>query len=62
MAIAGLMVGSTPFVVAVAVAMAIVQAADAVIGKLIGDRLKTFGPAATAAANPAALTWLLMTV
>lgn len=61
-AIATFPVGSIPFLVAVAVAMVIVQAADAVIGKLIGDRFKTIGPAATAAANLAALVWLLTIV
>lgn len=33
-----------PLPAAVAVAMVIVQAADAVVGNLIGDRFKTIGP------------------
>lgn len=36
---------------AVAVAMILVQAGDAVIGVSIRDRVKTFGPALTAVAN-----------
>lgn len=48
------------FLVAVAVAMIVVQASDAVIGAGLRDRLKTIGPALTAAANAAALVWLLL--
>ena len=44
---------------AVAVAMTIVQAGDAVIGVQIRDRLKTVGPALTAAGNLAALVNLM---
>ncbi len=51
--------GAAPFVVATAVAMVIVQAADAVIGAINRDRLKTFGPAGTAAVNLCTLVWLL---
>jgi len=54
-----LFVGSSDYLVAVAVAMVIVQAADAVVGARFGDRVTTYGPAATAAANAAALVWLL---
>ena len=57
-AIAAIFVGSVPFLTAVAIAMVVVQAADAVVGRLIRDRLKTIGPAATAAASLAALIWL----
>lgn len=39
--------------------MTIVQAGDAVIGVRIRDRLKTVGPALTAAANLAALVNLM---
>lgn len=44
---------------AVAVAMILVQAVDAVIGLTIRERLKTVGPAATAVANLAALLWFV---
>jgi hypothetical protein len=57
-AVVALFAGSTPFLVAIAIAMVIVQAADAVVGGVTRDRLKTIGPAATAAANLAALMWL----
>lgn len=57
-AVAAFFVGSVPFLAAVAIAMVVVQAADAVIGGVIHDRLKTIGPAATAAANLAVLAWL----
>ncbi|UYM06277.1 hypothetical protein [Solicola gregarius] len=57
-AVAAIFVGSVPFLAAVAVAMVLVQAADTVVGRLIRDRLKTIGPAATAAANLAASIWL----
>jgi hypothetical protein len=59
-AIVALFAGSVAFVVAVAIAMIIVQAVDAVIGARIHDRMKTFGPAATAIVNAAALVWLLV--
>ncbi len=52
-------VGATAWLEAVAWCMIIVQACDAAVGITIGDRLKTFGPAATALLNLAALTWLL---
>jgi hypothetical protein len=52
--------GAAPFVIAIAVAMVVVQAADAVIGAILHDRLKTFGPAATAIVNLGALIWLLL--
>lgn len=51
--------GLTGWLQAIASAMIIVQACDAVIGVVIKDRMKTFGPAATAVANLAALVWLL---
>lgn len=58
-AVAAIFIGSVPFLTAVAVAMVVVQAADAVVGRFIRDRLKTIGPAATAADAPlAALIWL----
>jgi hypothetical protein len=42
--------------------MIIVQACDAVIGTAIKDRMKTFGPAATALLNLAAVIWLIQAV
>ena len=51
--------GSSPWLQAIAWSMIIVQACDAVIGVVIKDRIKTFGPAGTAVANFAALIWLL---
>jgi hypothetical protein len=56
-----LVTSSIGFVAAVAVVMIVVQGADAIVGTRIHDRLKTYGPAATAAANAAALVWLLAT-
>ena len=50
--------GSVGWLEAIAVCMVIVQALDAAIGVVIRDRMKTFGPAGTAAANLAALLWL----
>ncbi len=44
---------------ALAVAMIIVQGADAAIGFTIRDRLKTVGPAATALANLGTLLWFV---
>lgn len=45
-------------VTAIAAAMVVVQAADAVVGVSIRDRVKTFGPAFTALAGLAALVWM----
>ncbi|MEP6697238.1 MAG: hypothetical protein ABJA34_10205 [Pseudonocardiales bacterium] len=50
---------SSSWLEAVAVTMIIVQAADAVIGAVIHDRLKTLGPAVTSLVNAVALVWLL---
>jgi hypothetical protein len=44
---------------AVAAGMIILQLLDAGVGVTIGDRMKTFGPAAIAATNLAALVWLI---
>jgi hypothetical protein len=44
---------------AVAVGMIILQVADAGVGVTIRDRRKTFGPAAIAVTNLAALVWLI---
>ena len=58
-AVVALFARSTPFLAAVAIAMVILQAIDAIIGGILHDRLKTLGPALTALANAAALVWLL---
>ena len=58
-AIVAMFTASVAFVAAVALAMVIVQLVDAVIGARIPDRVKTFGPAATALVNAAALVWML---
>lgn len=50
---------SADWLKAVATAMIIVQAGDALIGARIRDQLKTAGPALTAAANLAALIYLV---
>jgi hypothetical protein len=42
--------------------MIIVQACDAVIGTMIKDRMKTFGPAGTALLNLVAVIWLIQAV
>ena len=42
-----------------ATAMIVVQAADALVGFGLNDRVKTLGPAATAAVNAALLAWFL---
>ena len=44
---------------AVAVGMIILQVLDACVGVAISDRMKTFGPAAIAVTNLAALVWLI---
>jgi hypothetical protein len=51
--------GSTPWLLAIACSMIIVQICDAAIGGVIKDRMKTFGPAGTALLNLAAVIWLL---
>ncbi len=51
--------GSTPWLVAVAVGMIVVQFCDAGIGVTIHDRMKTLGPAGTAVANLAVLVWVM---
>jgi hypothetical protein len=43
----------------IALAMVIVQALDAVVGGVIRDRMKTFGPASLGALNLVALVWFL---
>jgi hypothetical protein len=50
---------SKPFLVAIAIAMIIIQALDAAIGFTIKNQLKTYGPIATALFNLLALVWLL---
>jgi hypothetical protein len=51
--------GSTPWLLAIACSMIIVQICDAAIGVVIRARMKTFGPAGTALLNLAAVVWLL---
>ena len=51
--------GSLAGLEAIAGVMIAVQALDACIGVFIKDRMKTFGPAAIALANLAALIWLV---
>lgn len=58
-AVVATLASSVPALSVIALAMILVQAGDAVIGVLIHDRLKTFGPAATAAVNAVVLIWLL---
>jgi hypothetical protein len=58
-AVVALFVQSNTFLEAIALAMVLVQALDAIIGVRIHDRLKTIGPAATSLANAVALIWLL---
>jgi hypothetical protein len=58
-AVVALFARSSTFLEAIALAMVIVQALDAIIGVRIHDRLKTIGPAATSLANAVALIWLL---
>lgn len=48
---------SSSWLEAVALAMGLVQAGDAVIGVTIRDRVRTVGPALTAAVNLAALVY-----
>jgi len=51
--------GATPWLLAAASAMVIVQAGDALIGVSLRNALETYGPAGTALVNLAALLWLL---
>lgn len=57
-AVAALLIRSVAFAEAIAFTMIIVQAADAVIGIRLRERLRTFGPAATSLVNAIALLWL----
>jgi hypothetical protein len=50
---------SIPWLAAVAVAMVLVQAGDALVGRTERDTIKTVGPAVTALVNLAALVWML---
>lgn len=53
-----LLTKSLEWLKAVAVCMIVLQLCDAAIGITIKDKIKTLGPAVTAAANLAALLWL----
>ncbi len=44
----------------IALAMVIVQALDAIVGGIVRDRMKTFGPASLGALNLVALVWFLV--
>ncbi len=57
--IAAFPIGARAWLEAVACCMIIVQACDAGIGVTLKNRVETFGPAATALLNLAALGWLL---
>jgi hypothetical protein len=54
--------GSSGWLQAMAWSMITVQAGDAVIGAMIGDPMKTYGPAGTALLNLAAVIWLIQAV
>jgi hypothetical protein len=51
--------GSTPWLLAIASSMIVVQSGDAAIGVSIEDQMKTFGPAGTALLNLATVIWLV---
>jgi hypothetical protein len=59
-AVVALFAGSVPFIAAVALAMVLVQGADAAIGLTIRDWTKTVGPAVIALINLGSLIWLLV--
>ncbi|WP_206426033.1 hypothetical protein [Nakamurella antarctica] len=59
LAVTGMLIGSIASEAAAALAMILVQGFDAAIGRMISDRVKTFGPAITALANAGALVWML---
>jgi hypothetical protein len=54
--------GSRGWLLAMAACMIVVQAGDAGVGATIGDRMKTYGPAATAIVNGIAVLWFLRSV
>lgn len=56
--IVAIFTANSAFLTTAALAMIVVQALDAVIGARSKDRIKTVGPAVTAAVNTAALVWL----
>jgi hypothetical protein len=58
-AVAAAFTSAVPFAAAAALAMILVQALDAVVGRVTRDRTKTLGPAITAVVNAAALVWML---
>lgn len=59
-AIAALVIARPAFIVAITLAMILVQAFDTVVGATIRDRMKTYGPAGLAVAHAAALAWMLV--
>lgn len=50
---------SNSWLIAAATLMIIVQTLDALVGVIISDKLKTFGPAITAIVNLLALVWFV---
>ena len=58
-AVVAIFARSNSFLEAIALAMVIMQAVDAMIGVRLRDRFKTIGPAAISVANAIALIWLL---
>ena len=54
--------GSRGWLLAMAACMIVVQAGDAGVGTTIKDRIKTYGPAATAFLNLLAAQWFLHSV
>lgn len=59
-AIAAPVVGLPAFVAAIALAMILVQAFDAVVGATIRDPWRTYGPASLSAIGIACLIWALV--
>jgi hypothetical protein len=57
--LAPLVTRSTSWLEAVACTMILIQACDAAIGAMTGDRMKTYGPAGVGALNLAVFLWLL---
>jgi hypothetical protein len=54
------LIGQTRWsLVTIALAMVIVQALDAIVGGIVGDRMKAFGPASLGALNLVSLVWFL---
>jgi hypothetical protein len=50
---------SRPYLVAIAIAITLLQALDAVVGVKRRNKMETFGPAGSSIVNLAAITWLI---